>query len=189
MLLSFNVDALINSQQNNEKQNSYTIPKVQNETKETIKNELEDTFDKDDEKLIEEILQILSSTYKSAVDIAALYFCGFSVDQNKLFDQIIVNISKDIFNIIKLFAWYVPVMLKNPKLKTKEKLKKASYVVGSTIVLWCICSELLSKKVKPEINRSIELTRSLVDKSYQSEDFFKTKSIQEEDLKPRRRPK
>jgi hypothetical protein len=143
-------------------------------------NDNNDELDKDDEKLFQEILNILSSTYKNMIDIAALYFCGFSVDQNKLYEQIIIHVSKDIFNVIKLFAWYIPVMLKNPKLKTKEKLKKSCYVVSATVAFWYICTEILPNKSK---NNCLGMTRSLDLK------FDDIPTSNEEILKPRNRPK
>jgi len=138
-----------------------------------------DQLDEYDEALLQEISTIFSSSYKNVIDVAALYFCGLSVDQNKLYEQIFIQISKDIFNVIKLFAKYVPAMLKSTKLTTKEKVKKSCYVVSATVVLWYMCTEILSNKFK---NNSSSLHRSLdLGEHNASMDTLDT-------LKPRKRP-
>jgi hypothetical protein len=139
-----------------------------------------DETDQDDEKLFQEILDVVSSSYKNMVDIAALYFCGFSLDQGKLYEQIFIQLGKDMFSVIRLFAWYIPVMLKNPKLKTKEKLKKSFYIISTTVAFWYISSEHLFKKVK---NSSLAPMRSFNLNLHDDND-------RDEELpKPRNRPK
>jgi hypothetical protein len=139
-----------------------------------------DDIDQDDEKLLEEILDVLSSSYKNIVDIAALYFCGLSLDRDKLYEQIFILLSRDMLNVVKIFASYVPAMLKNPKLKTKDKFKKSIYVIASTMIFWYISSELLSKKLN---NNSLTVMRTLNLNLHNTDDNNK------ELLKPRSRLK
>ena len=143
-------------------------------------NNSTDEIDTDDEKLLQEILEVLSSSYKNMVDIAALYFCGLSLDQGRLYEQVFIQLSRDMFNVVRLFAWYIPVMLKNSKLKTKEKFKKSFYFIAVTAAFWYISSELLSKKVD---NNSLASMRSLNLNLHDKDDNDR------ESLKPRSRPK
>ena len=56
----------------------------------------------DDEKLSEEIISIIASSYKEIIDVSALYFCGL-IGWDKLYDQIVTLSYKDFFKVIKLF--------------------------------------------------------------------------------------
>ncbi len=176
LFLSFNVEILPSNEKNYSLQDLFVYHKAEQEVYDNTADEL----DKDDEKLLEDMLHIFSSSYKNIIDIAGIYFCGLSVDQNRLIEQIFVQLSKDIFSVVKLLAFYVPVMLKNSKLTTKQKLKKSCYVAGVTIVCSYLCAEVLSSKLK---NNSLSLHRSL--------DFepCNTSADNLDILKPRNRPK
>ena len=89
------------------------------------------------------------------------------------------------FHLIKLFAWYVPVMLKNPKLKKKEKLKKSFYVVTATAIFSYIISEFLNKNNQNSLlhNNDLFAKRGLLSDLYSDNNRDNTL------LKPRARPK
>lgn len=99
----------------------------------------------DDEKLSEEIVNIISLSYKEIIDLSALYFCGL-VDWDRLYDQMITLAHKDFFKIIKLFSWYIPSILKNPKISNFIKIKKSLYVGCCIIMFWYISKEIFQKK-------------------------------------------
>jgi hypothetical protein len=100
----------------------------------------------EDEKLSEEILNIISFSYKEVIDLSALYFCGL-IDSDKLYDQIITLAHKDFFKIIKLFSWYIPSILKNPKISKFVKFKKSLYVGCCILTFWYVSKEVFQGKV------------------------------------------
>ncbi len=107
--------------------------------------EHDEQFLLDDEKLSEEIFNIISVSYKEIIDLSALYFCGL-IDSDKLYDQMITLAHKDFFKIIKLFSWYIPSILKNPKISNFIKIKKSLYVGCCIIMFWYISKEIFQKK-------------------------------------------
>lgn len=95
----------------------------------------------DDEKLSEEIFDIILLSYKEVIDLSALYFCGL-VDWDRLYNQMITLAHKDFFKIIKLFSWYIPAIIKNPKVSNFIKIKKSLYVACCIIMFWYISKEI-----------------------------------------------
>jgi hypothetical protein len=100
----------------------------------------------DDEKLSEEIFDIILLSYKEIIDLSALYFCGL-VNWDKLYDQIITLAHKDFFKIIKLFSWYIPAILKNPKISNFIKIKKSVYVACCILMFWYVSKEVFQGQV------------------------------------------
>jgi hypothetical protein len=176
LCLIFNIEMSICNEKNYKLQDLFIDHKMEQVSSDNTVDE----FDKDDEKLFQDMLHIFSSSYKNIIDIAGIYFCGLSVDQNRLYEQIFIQLSKDVFNVVKLFVAYVPVMLKNSKLTIKQKLKKSSYILSATIVSWYLCAEVLSNKFK---NNSLALRRS--------SDFESCNILTDnlDILKPRNRPR
>lgn len=100
----------------------------------------------DDEKLMQEILEIISVSYKDIIDLSALYFCGL-IDWDKLSEQMITLLHKDFFKALKLFSWYIPAILKNPKVSTFTKIKKSTYVACCIAISWYLYKEIFQGKV------------------------------------------
>ncbi|MBI2344501.1 hypothetical protein HYV10_00315 [Candidatus Dependentiae bacterium] len=117
------------------------------------------SLDLDDEKLVQEIFEIFSGSYKDIIDLTALYFCGL-VDSDKLYGQIITSLHKDFFKVLKLFSWYIPAIFKNKNISTFIKIKKSIYVACCIIIFWYGSKEILyakmpAKELKLEIDTEL----------------------------------
>lgn len=110
------------------------------------KNIQEYDQDKDDEQLMAEIWDIGATLYKNAIDMSALYFSGILLDSNQLYDRMMFDLSKNLFQVVKLLAWYGPKMMKNPHISWKIKAKKTAYMVSFLIVFWIWSQEMVQQK-------------------------------------------
>lgn len=92
----------------------------------------------DEDKILEDVYRSSGRLYQKLVELAALYYCGGS---KVLQDRIVMELGKDMVLIVKSLALYIPVLLKNPKVSKKTKLKKSVYVVGAMTVLGFLIKE------------------------------------------------
>ncbi len=95
-------------------------------------------FGSEDERLIADILVVMTRLYTGLIDVSALYFSGIILDQDQLLERVMFEIGKESFQIVKLLALYGPRMLQNPKITLTEKLKKTTYIVSFLVVCWAI---------------------------------------------------
>jgi len=96
----------------------------------------------DDEKLKQEIFDIILISYKDIIDLSALYFCGL-IDSDKLCDQVKTLLHKDLFKVLKLFSWYIPAVIKNKKVSTSIKIKKSIGIAALLVLFWYSSKEVL----------------------------------------------
>ncbi len=138
---------LYTKSQNNQKKEQILAKKIDQNSDENVLDviEEEEQLALDDERLMKEILEIISFSYTELIDLSALYFCGI-VNWDKLSDQIIMICNKDFFKILKLFSWYVPAVLKNPKISHWIKFKKLGYIAICIVLFWYISKEIFQEK-------------------------------------------
>jgi len=95
----------------------------------------------DDEKLKQEVFDIILISYKDIIDLSALYFCGL-IDSDKLYSQVKTLLHKDLFKVLKLFSWYIPAIIKNKKISTCIKIKKSIYIAAFLVLFWYSSKEI-----------------------------------------------
>jgi len=110
--------------------------------------------DKDDEQLIAEIWSIGAMLYKNMIDMSALYFSGILIDSNQLYDRMMFDVGKNLFQVVKLLAWYGPKMLQNPNISWKIKAKKTGYMVSFIVLFWLWSQEVSKQKKRNKGYRS-----------------------------------
>jgi|GEM_PF-1299543 len=98
----------------------------------------EDEFGSEDEQLVADILKVVARLYKGMIDVSALYFSGMIVNQEQLFQQVLFEVGKECFEIIKLLAQYGPRMLHSPKISWVDKTKKTMYILSFLVVFWAL---------------------------------------------------
>lgn len=91
----------------------------------------------DEDKLFDEVYTLVGQLYKKLVEITALYYSGYSYDDEKIFhERLIFEVGKNLVLIIKALALYIPTLLKNQKISWKIKAKKSLLI--ASIIIFCM---------------------------------------------------
>ncbi|HSW75935.1 MAG TPA: hypothetical protein VLG50_02755 [Candidatus Saccharimonadales bacterium] len=118
----------------------------------------------EEEKLLKELWSTAGRFYKKIVEITALYCSGYYPESYTLYDQILLEIGRDVLHIGKILAWYIPSLMSNPYISWKVKVKKCLYITSALVVVAVWLKELY----KYNKNRS---KRSIY-RSYREHDIY-----------------
>lgn len=91
-----------------------------------------------DDKLIQDLIIVADNCYQKILKITALYFSGILMESDRLYQDIIFEITKHILEAGQLVAIYLSELLQSPNISVKQKVKRCSYVLSflAAIVFW-----------------------------------------------------
>ena len=118
----------------------------------------------EEDKVLQEIYIVGDSLYKKIIEMVALYYCKNLISEaDLLFDKMLISISEDSLQIVKLFSKYIPLLCKNKKITLIVKIKKimiVSCVFGVLIELlkWLGSQKLADNNYKEIIKNDIVST-------------------------------
>ena len=144
----------------------------------------------EEEKLLKDLWDILGRFYKKIIEVMALYWSGYYPDSYKLYDQILIEIGRDLIHLGKILAWYLPMLINNPHISWRVKVKKCAYVSSALVVVTLWMKELYKynkNRQKQTMQRS-SFDHLVGESDYYSERY--ARAIDERgDIRPRLRPR
>ena len=90
-----------------------------------------------EDEALKEIWTLGNNIYKKTVEFVALYYCKqMFIQGDLLYNQMILDISRDAFCLLKLLALYVPMIYNNPTISSFAKMRKLS--LAASVALICV---------------------------------------------------
>ncbi len=92
-----------------------------------------------DDQIIQDLSLITEDCYQKILKITALYFSGVLLQSDRMYQEIILEITKHLFDACHAITLYLPKLLKNSKISKKEKIKRYLLITCfmATFISWC----------------------------------------------------
>jgi hypothetical protein len=173
---------LISAQLESNQQKSYIdLPQIRSELENL--SQLSDQ----DEKLVQDLLQLSTDLYKKTIEITVLYFSGMLMNSNQFHKQLLFEGSKYVLYASQLIAEYLPKLLRDPKITWQVKLKRCAYITSTFVIIILLLKEYHKNINDPDFTNSMRTYQNL-QISNDSALYVNNYVNNDADLKPRLRP-